>query len=127
MQVREVAAAAARHEYLLANSVGALQHDNAAPAMTGSNRTQEPGSTATDDSHVSGFHGESIAGRAIVDAHSSKRLNSASTQEHFLVESDTNSRCKHSSIGRQSPLVLEGYAEACRGATLSPPFESRGL
>jgi len=61
--VGEVAAAAARHQDLLATAVGVLDHVHAAPAPSGGERAHQPGGAAADHDHV-GFHAAHCSGPA---------------------------------------------------------------
>src|SRR3546814_9360589 len=57
MQIGEIAATAAGHQDLLADAIGAFDHQHAPPARAGGRCTHQAGGTAADDDHVKMLHG----------------------------------------------------------------------
>ena len=60
MQIGEIAASAARHQDLLADLVGTLQHQHATAPAPGHKGTHQAGRTAADNDHIELTHGRSL-------------------------------------------------------------------
>jgi hypothetical protein len=65
MQVGEVAATAARHEYFLANFVRAFEYDNTTAALPCCNSAHKSGGPTTKDDDIVFFHCGNIAGAIV--------------------------------------------------------------
>lgn len=61
VQVREIAAPAARHQYLLADPVRAFKYDHATAALSCDDRTHEASGPSTNDDYVGVLHAVRIA------------------------------------------------------------------
>ena len=60
MQVGEVAAATARHEYFLADFIGAFEHDDTPAALARHKGAHEAGCAAAQYDYIEIFHGGNI-------------------------------------------------------------------
>jgi len=62
VQVRKIAAPAARHQDFFADLVGSLQYDDPPAALTGGYRTHEASGATAKDNHVGACHAARITG-----------------------------------------------------------------